>query len=131
MKTVICVPMTEWDDLVETTYGRTYRVQQQDGGKDRGTIRLKVPRELEDYDYENDSVPEIVNGDDMGVSFAAWLARSPTQKLNHPDYPNQGEDYCLDLWWQRNFYPALEVVANDLHAKGLLKRGEYTILLEW
>lgn len=37
----------------------------------------------------------------------------------------------LSLWWERNFYPSVEVVANDLHARGLLPAGEYTIDIDW
>lgn len=64
----------------------------------------------------------------MGVSFAAWLARDPKQKLADP---SAQEDYCLELWWHRNFYPDVQMVANDLHAKGLLDAGDHTILIDW
>jgi hypothetical protein len=40
-------------------------------------------------------------------------------------------DYRLELWWDRNFYPELQMVANDLHAKGLLAAGNHTILIDW
>jgi len=62
----------------------------------------------------------------MGVSFKAWLARDPKQKLEGQEY-----DYELSLWWDRNFYPDVQMVANDLHAKGLLESGEYLIDIDW
>jgi len=120
------IPLEEWDKLVRETYGRPYSFQQQDGCQARGIRTFCVPDEP--TDYENDTVPEEVNHEQMGVSFAAWIARDPKQKLADPDAQ---EDYCLDLWWERNFYPDLQMVANDLHAKGLLEAGEHTILIDW
>jgi hypothetical protein len=35
------------------------------------------------------------------------------------------------MWWERNFYPVIEMVGNDLHRKGLIKAGEYTIDVDW
>lgn len=124
MKTKKVIEVQEWDALVEQTYGRTYKFQQQDGCHSRGTVEILVPAEASDY--ERETVPEEVNHEEMGVSFKAWLARDPKKKL-----PDQDADYQLELWWQRNFYPDLQMVANDLHAKGLLAAGEHTILIDW
>jgi hypothetical protein len=35
------------------------------------------------------------------------------------------------MWWDRNFYPNLQMVANDLHEKGLLAAGDYIISIDW
>lgn len=126
MKTKTVIDVHEWDSLVEKTYGRIYSLQQQDGCRDRGVVKITVPSEADDY--ERESVPEEVNHEEMGVSFKAWLERNPKQKLSDP---TAQEDYCLRLWWSRNFYPDLQMVANDLHAKGLLKAGNHTILIDW
>jgi hypothetical protein len=126
-RTVNIIDVSDWDNLVEQTYNRPYNFQQQDGCKDRGLIRLTIPDD-ETYDYKNDTVPEEVNHNDMGVSFKAWLARDPKQKLSNPA---DQENYCIDLWWRRNFYPDLQMVANDLHAKGLIVAGNYTIEIDW
>jgi hypothetical protein len=126
MKTKQVIELSEWNALVQKTYGRTYNLQQQDGCMGRGTVEIKVPAEASDH--EKDSVVEEVNGPEQGVSFAAWLSRDPKQKLSSPD---DQADYCLDLWWERNFYPELQMVANDLHAKGLLASGAHTILIDW
>ena len=64
----------------------------------------------------------------MGVSFKAWLERDPTQKLNDP---NCNYDYGLVLWWDRNFYPHISMIINDLYTKGLLEAGEYQINIDW
>ncbi len=120
------IDVDEWDNLVTKTYGRLYCFQQQDGCRSRGFFQFSVPAEADDY--ERESVTEGLDHKEMGVSFAAWLARDPKQKLSDP---KEQENYCLDLWWSRNFYPNIQMVANDLCAKGLLAAGEYTILIDW
>lgn len=123
IKTEKVIHVSEWDKTVRETYGRPYSFQQQDGCKDRGVVHLKVPDDAEDY--ENESVPEEINGEEMGVSFKAWLERDPKQ-------PVAGRtDYAIDLWWSRNFYPAVQMVANDLCSKGILEAGNYTIEIDW
>lgn len=121
------IDVSDFDDLVEKTYGRTYNFQQQDGCKDRGTHYITVPDVA--YDFENSTVPEKVNGAEMGVSFAAWLARDPKQKLDTEDEWERNNG--LDLFWSRNFYPDVQMVANDLHTKGLFPAGEYIIEIDW
>lgn len=131
-KQVTMIDVFDWDKLVEKTYGRIYNFQQQDGCKPRGIFNLSVPTSEEEaleYDYENDSIPEVINGEEMGVSFKAWLERDPKQKLNSEDeyVRNNG----LRLFWRRNFYPAIDMVAYDLYKKGLLPAGEYVINIDW
>lgn len=118
------IELADWNNLVIETYGKPYSFQQQDGCQERGRFNLTIP--AVDQDFENDTVPEIVNDEEMGVSFAAWLVRDPKQPL-----PGQTQDYQLRLWWERNFYPSIETVANDLHAKGLLEGGTYSIDIDW
>lgn len=128
IRTEKVIDVSEWDAIVEETYGRIYSFQQQDGCKDRGTFRFSVPVPSEIDDDMPESIPEKVNGEEMGVKFSAWLARDPKQKLSDPDAQ---EDYCLRLWWQRNFYSDVQMVADDLYAKGLLEAGSYTLDIDW
>jgi len=121
------IDVGDWDNLVEETYGRPYSFQQQDDCKERQRVSLTVPDTP--YDYENDTVPEVVNGSEMGVSFSAWLARDPKQKLNTSD--EWDREHGLEMFWHRNFYPDVSMVANDLHAKGLIEAGEYEIDIDW
>lgn len=117
------IDSSDLDALVVKTYGRPYQFQQQDGCRDRGTYHITVPADPEDY--EATIVPEVVNGSEIGVSFAAWLARDP-------EAPVGGRtDYSLGLWWGRSFYPHQSMVLNDLHARGLLDAGEYTLVVDW
>lgn len=118
------IDVSDFDDLVTQTYGKPYSFQQQDGCKDRGTVTITVPCQAEDF--ENDTVPEEINGEDMGVSFSAWLARDPKEWNGDPD----DKDF-VDMFWERNFYPNVEMVINDLHTKGLLPAGDYTIDIDW
>jgi hypothetical protein len=118
------IEVHDWDELVKNTYGRPYNFQQQDGCKERGIWKFTVPDRAEDY--LNKTIPEEVNHPDMGVSFASWLSRDTKTKLKEQKY-----DYELELWWNRNFYPEFQMVANDLHKRGLLETGDYTINIDW
>lgn len=121
------IDVSDWDALVVETYKRPYNFQQQDGCKERQRVRISIPDEA--YDFHNDSVPEEVNGEEMGVSFKAWLDRDPLQKLNTED--EWDREHGLNLFWERNFYPDVQMIANDLHAKGLIEAGEYVIDIDW
>lgn len=126
-KQVNMIEVDDWDDLVVRTYGKPYSFQQQDGCKYRGTFEFKVPfRCAEEYDSENETVHEVANCDEMGVSFKAWLARDPDQKI-----PEECGCDFTDMWWERNFYPAVEMLINDLYNKGELVEGDYCINIDW
>lgn len=127
IKNVKQIDHFDWNSLVCETYKRVYDIQQQDGCRSRGSINITVPVKHPE-DFENDIIPEEVKSDEMGVSFKAWLERDPKQKLTNPD---DQEPYCLDLWWERNFYPNLDMIINDLYSKGLLEAGEYEIKIDW
>ena len=117
------IDVGDWDRLVIDTYGKPYNFQQQDGCKERQRVSIIIPDEP--YDYEDDSVPEIVNGEDRGVSFQAWLERDPKQPIA------DGGRHYIEIWWDRNFYPDVQMIANDLHSKGLIEAGTYTINIDW
>lgn len=127
-KQTTMIDVQDWDALVVDTYGKPYSFQQQDGCKERGIVNITVPQK-HPYDYEKDTIPEEVNGDEMGVSFKAWLSRDPKQKLNTKD--EWDKEHGLDLFWKRNFYPDIDMLVNDLYARGLLPAGEYVINIDW
>ena len=118
------IEVQDWDDVVKETYGKPYSFQQQDGCRSRGVFRFTVPDEADDF--ENETVLERVNGPDEGVKFSSWLARDPKTPLSEDE-----SGWGLTLWWDRNFYPNVQMIANDLHAKGLLEAGDYTINIDW
>lgn len=125
IKSVQMIDVSEWDDLVTKTYGKPYNFQQQDDCKERGIHNLTVPSQRP-YDYKNATVPEVINGREMGVSFSAWLARDPQEWNGKPE-----DSRYLDMFWERNFYPNVDMIANDLHARGLLPAGDYCINIDW
>lgn len=138
-KNIKFVDVDDWDDLVSQTYGKPYSFQQQEGCQSRGTVNLTIPSDYDNDKKMNDSIPEIVNGDEMGVKFSVWLARDPKQPMQNQKsggttgdfYKSAIADLDLNLFWTRNFYPDLQTVANDLYNKGLIESGEYTIDIDW
>lgn len=120
MKTEKVIMSQEWDRVVTETYGRPYCLQQQNGRQNCGLVYFEVPGESNDSDM-NDFIPEFLN-DVMGVKFAQWLDRNPI-KLT----PSGKND---PIWWERNFYPDFQTVANDLYTKGLLEAGEHIICID-
>lgn len=123
MKNVMIMSVQEWDNLVQKTYNRIYDFQQQDGCKRRETIYFDVPV-VSPEDFENKTIPVEVNGEIRGVSFDTWLQRDPKEKF----FDNSFDEL---LWWKRNFYPYMDMIINDLHAKGLLPAGSYGIEIDW
>lgn len=124
IKTKQCISLQDWDDLVKKTYDRPYSFQQQAGCRNRGSYTINIPEDCEEF--ENDTVPEEINGEDMGVSFAAWLARDKDEW--NGGYQDKPHAY---LYWYRNFYPDIQMVANDLFEKGLVPAGTYDIEIDW
>ena len=118
------VACADWDELVTKTYGRPYCFQQQRGCRSPGYFTYDVPSDSNDFEQEE--IDEVVNGPKQGVSFKSWLSRDPKQPLK-----NQKYDFELPMWWNRNFYPDIQIVANDLHEKGLLPAGSYSICIDW
>lgn len=119
------IDVQDWDDLIEKTYGKIYSFQQQDGCKDRGIETISVPDKWVD-DYEVDMLPFEVNGVEKGVSFQSWLNTSPEETAKQFRY-----DWENRLFWDRNFYPHVSMIINDLYSRGILEEGEYDIKIDW
>ncbi len=147
-KSVKVIDCFDWDELVQETYNKIYCFQQQNGCRDRGTYDLTIPCEWDDEDDMNDEIPEIINGDKMGVKFEVWLKRDCKESLNPTDKELKSCNYYwgktdedkekwkndtshINLFWERNFYPDINTVANDLYRKGLIEAGEYVIDIDW
>jgi hypothetical protein len=133
IKNIKTIEVQDWDKLVQETYGKPYSFQQQDGCKERGNFDIDIPSKYSDDEDMNDSIPEEVNGEKMGVKFAVWLARDPKEPLKNDKDKEGGkkDQWRIDLFWERNFYPDVHEVANDLHKKGLIEAGEYRINIDW
>lgn len=121
------IEVNDWDKLVIDTYGKPYSFQQQNGCKERGVSYLTIPSNFTNDEDFSDSIPEVINGEEMGVKFDVWLNTDPvTHKTN-----NNWDDWEVTLFWERNFYPCVYTLANDLYNKGLIEVGEYAIDIDW
>lgn len=123
-KNVKTIDVDDWDNLVEKTYGKIYSFQQQDGCKERQMWGITVPSD--EYDFEATEMPFEVNGSEEGISFETWLNTTPEDTAKHFD-----SEWENRLFWDRNFYPEVGMVINDLHKKGLIEAGEYNIDIDW
>lgn len=126
VKTRKVIDSFDFDRLVQETYGRPYCFQQQDDCKPRGVHHFTVPEEYTCDGEMNDKIPEKINGDVMGVKFKVWLERDPKEWNG-----KKGDENHLDLFWERNFYPDFGTLVNDLHKRGLIEEGEYTLEIDW
>jgi len=132
-KTVKVIDFRDWDNLIKETYGKIYSFQQQDGCKGRETFDFSVPvnrYELEEQeDYMNESIEEKVNGKIMGIRFEKWLKRDVDETLK--DEADGDQKFMINLFWERNFYPSVLTVIDDLYKKRLIEDGEYLINIDW
>ena len=54
------VDVGDWDNFVTETYGKPYCFQQQYGCKERWTYEFTVPLGWEPYDFEKDTIQEVM-----------------------------------------------------------------------
>lgn len=120
----------DWDEFITATYKKSYCFQQQAGCRDRCTYEFSLPLECEPGGYELDleDVPATLKTFAMQTTFAKWLERSEKEPLSSDTSQSKS---ALELWWQRHFYPAPEVIADNLYKRGLLPAGDYVIEIDW
>ena len=113
------------NELVEKVYNRPFAYQQQDNCRDRGITWVDIPDPINIQDEDmNDDIPRSLNTSKMGVKFSTWLNADPNELLENSKSSTR-------LFWCRNFYPDLQTVLDDLHAKGLIDAGKYLIEVDW
>ena len=143
------IDCNDFDDLVQETYNKIYSFQQQDGCKPRGYFTFEVPCEYNYDDEMNETIPEIINDEhNRGVKFETWLKRNADAPLNPSKEEIEKCHYYLGkndkdlkdwkndkmhilLFWERNFYPDIYTLINDLYDKGLIEKGDYAINIDW
>jgi hypothetical protein len=118
------IDIHDWNDLVRKTYGKIYNFQQQRGCQPRGLFHIPIPSDYTEDEEMNDDVTIVVNGGKKGIKFEKWLEKD--SKIHN--FKNEWEN---ELFWERNFYPDIYTVANDLHKKGLIEPGDYIIEIDW
>lgn len=115
----IVIGESDFSRYVSEHYGRPYNLQQQgDMLGQESAVKLTVP-DPEDGEWEGMTMPTLVQ----------WQEATPPG-----DHPEGGYDPNVsreNMRWEREYYPQLEAVANDLHAKGLLDAGEYILFVSW
>ena len=106
---------SEFSDLVRQTFERPYSLQQQgDMHSQESFVRFDVPADREEEEHW------------QAVSMEEWLAATP------PDPEDRSMEAFTDrLRWDREFYPQLDSVANELHARGQLDAGTYVLHVWW
>ena len=103
---------SEFSNLVRQTFERPYSLQQQgDMHSQESFIRFDVPAELE-WEHE--------------PSLETWLATTPPDPEDH-----SMAAFTNRLRWDREFYPDLQDIANELHARGQLDAGTYVLHVWW
>lgn len=108
------------DRLVQDTYGKGFCYQQQDGCKSKGSEVWDIPTKFSGVHL--DVKPEDVKNTTYGTTFKTWL-----ESDLYEHFPNKE----VGLKYERNFYPPLGDVLNDLHSKGLIEEGRYRIVIDW
>lgn len=117
----------DWNRLVIKTYGKPYALQQQEGGMENNTFfELSIPCEFTNDENMHEEIPEDINGENMGVKFKTWLARDPKQPIK-----GDNTGWMINRFWDRNFYPDIYTLANDMYEKGVIEKGEYIIKIDW
>lgn len=134
IETVKMIDVNNWNKFIQEVYGKPYNFQQQDGCKEEGleTFVCTTTEEflewgMEETEYKATEIPFKVskNDEEMGVNFKTWLNTTPEETSKN--FKTQSEN---ELFWQRNFYPHIDMIAHDLYLKGLLEPGEYTINMD-
>lgn len=125
MKTVNYMSVGEWDTLVYKTYGIPYSFQQQDRCRHRGVWEFSIPV-MEPFDYPRRKLEHL---DDMGVSFKFWLKEGKNKISSYNDVNEI--PFIEMLYYYRKFYPNIDMIASDLHKRGILVKGDYVINIDW
>lgn len=118
-KIVKLIDNSDFDQLVQDTYKKPYRIQQTEGCLERQCFSFKANKDLNfaedlpknvEFDYEGE-----------GVDFETWVNTPYTET----------DDYRVNLFWERSFHPYFNDLVLDLCKKGLIKEGEYSMKISW
>lgn len=116
---------SDWNEFIYSIYKLPYNYQQQNDCQNK-SIEISIPRDiLDNWDDGADSIPYEVNGEEMCVKFDTWKNSDFKEMCKHFD----GE-WRARLFYERNFYPDINPLLDDLYKRGLLEEGEYLILVD-
>ena len=126
-KQITVVEMCDWDNFVVETYGRPYKIQQQEGCREREMLVISVPCAFEEEErYMHNDIPDTGYSEYFGVKFNEWLKRVPAKETK-----NVRINQDRRIFWHRHFYPNLNTLANALYLEGLIEAGTYYINIDW
>lgn len=117
--TVKFVDNSDFDQLVNDTYKKPYRIQQTEGCMERQCFSFEANKNL---NFAED-LPKSVDYDYIGegVDFQTWLNTPYLETGNYRD----------KLYWERSFHPFFNDLVLDLCKKGLIEEGTYTMKIDW
>lgn len=93
------ISVQDWDHLVQKTYNKHYKFQQQNGCQERGIFNISIPCIYTEDDEMNDEIPFKINGSKMGVKFEVWLNANPEQHKKD----NNWDDFAIHLFLVKKF----------------------------
>lgn len=131
------VNVSDWDKLVKETCDKPYSFKQQDGCQNRRIYKITIPSEL------NNSIPDKNMYDKTGITWCIWLKSKLTPNLikrylhrvkfalwlEHSVIGT--DDLAIGIFWNTNLYPDIFTITNDMYEKGLIKKGDYLININW
>jgi hypothetical protein len=118
IKSVKLIDETEFSQLVREAYGRPYRLQQQDHCMGQNEIELiTIPDEGIDIDDPQ--------------RFEEWRDAEAPESRGVDQFGDMRWDWEVELHWEREFYPPLQELVNDMYERSLLPQGDYAIRAYW
>lgn len=114
----------KWNEFISSIYNLPYNYQQQND-RQNTNFEFNIPNDLEEEDLGSDSIPYEVNGEDECVKFDTW---------KNSDFEEIGKNFEYEvetkLFYERNFYPSIFQILNDLYNRGLIEEGDYLIRID-
>lgn len=108
----------DFDKFIRSFYKKPYCIQQQNGCMSRGAIEFSIPLINDDSILFNVELFDYL--DDL-PSLQEWLLKDPSEKVEGITF--------LDIYWERDFYPKLSEILNDLYEKQKIVEGDYQIVI--
>jgi len=129
VSTIRMVYVDDFNQFVTETYGRPYNFQQQEDRREKELLWIEVPTEKPVDEFAGKDIPKDYSTKEMRVDFDIWVARDPKEQIKCPP-DREDRSWTLLLWWERNFYPDINMILWDLYNRGLIESGEYYINMD-
>lgn len=114
----------KWSEFISSVYNLPYNYQQQNECQNTN-FEFNIPNDLEEEDLGSDSIPYEVNGKDECVKFDVWVNSKLEDISKNFEYESDAV-----IFYNRNFYPSIFQILNDLYNRGLIEEGDYLIRID-